>query len=153
MVFSLALRVLRDRAVAEELAQDVFLQFYRQLDQIETPQHAVWWLRRTTSHRAIDELRKRKYRPVAGLDRAPEPADRSGQPDLFLNQRLRKLVDALPDKARMIVVLRYQEDLSPMEIAEMLEMPVATVKSLLHRSLTALRGKIEKGLRVVEGWA
>ena len=50
----------------------------------------------------------------------------------------------LPDTARMVVLLRYQEDLDPSEIAEMLNMPVSTVKSRLHRSLAFLRGKLEK---------
>jgi len=44
----------------------------------------------------------------------------------------------------MVVILRYQEDMAPTEIAEMLEMPVSTVKSHLHRSLALLRGRIEK---------
>jgi RNA polymerase sigma-70 factor (ECF subfamily) len=54
------------------------------------------------------------------------------------------MVGALPEKARMVVVLRYQEDLSPTEIAEALSMPVSTVKSHLHRSLAILRGRLEK---------
>jgi RNA polymerase sigma-70 factor, ECF subfamily len=144
LVFSLALRFLRDRAGAEELAQDVFLQFYRKLDEIETPMHATWWLRRAISHRCIDEARKRKLRPRVGLEAVSEPAVESRQGDLFLNERLRVLVEGLPANARMVVLLRYQEDLDPTEIAEMLDMPISTVKSHLHRSLTALREKLDK---------
>jgi RNA polymerase sigma-70 factor (ECF subfamily) len=144
MVFSLALRFLRNREVAEELAQDVFLQCYRQLDRIENAAHACSWLRRTICHRSIDELRKRRYRPAIGLDDIPEPADAATMPDLLLRDRLRGMVGALPEKARMVVVLRYQEDLSPTEIGELLEMPVSTVKSHLHRSLAVLRGRLEK---------
>jgi RNA polymerase sigma-70 factor (ECF subfamily) len=65
-------------------------------------------------------------------------------PDLMLRDRLPGLVGALPEKARMVVVPRYQEDLSPSEIAELLEMPVSTVKSHLHRSLALLRGRLER---------
>ncbi len=144
MVFSLALRFVRDRAGAEELAQDVFLQLYRQLSRIESPAHATWWLRRAVCHRSIDEVRKRKLRPRVGLESAPEPADKTATPDLLLQDRLRKLVGLLPEKARMVVLLRYQEDLDPSEIAETLAMPVSTVKSHLHRSLTLLRGKLQK---------
>ena len=144
MVFSLALRFVRDRAGAEELAQDVFLQLYRQLSRIESPAHATWWLRRAVCHRSIDEVRKRKLRPRVGLESAPEPADKPATPDLLLQDRLRKLVGLLPEKARMVVLLRYQEDLDPSEIAETLAMPVSTVKSHLHRSLTLLRGKLQK---------
>jgi RNA polymerase sigma-70 factor, ECF subfamily len=144
MVFSLALRFVRDRAGAEELAQDVFLQFYQQLDKIESPAHATWWLRRTVCHRSIDEVRKRKIRPRLGLDSVPEPADRSTPPDLMLQGRIRQMVDALPEKARMVVTLRYQEDLDPTEIADVLGMPISTVKSHLHRSLTLLRARLQK---------
>ena len=144
MVFSVALRFVRDRAAAEELAQDVFLQFYRQLDSIENPAHATWWLRRAVCHRSIDEVRKQKLRPRIGLESVPEPSDNYRQPDLMLQTRLRKLMETLPEKARMVVVLRYQEDLDPKEIAELLDMPVSTVKSHLHRSLALLRGRLVK---------
>jgi RNA polymerase sigma-70 factor (ECF subfamily) len=144
MVFSLALRFLRNREIAEELAQDVFLQCYRQLDRIEDAAHACSWLRRAICHRSIDELRKRRFRPAIGLDDIPEPSADGTMPDLMLNERLREMVGALPEKARMVVVLRYQEDLLPMEIAELLDMPVSTVKSRLHRSLALMRGRLEK---------
>jgi RNA polymerase sigma-70 factor (ECF subfamily) len=144
LVFSLALRFLRDRAGAEELAQDVFLQLYRKLDEIETPMHATWWLRRAISHRCIDEARKRRLRPKIGLEAVPEPVAESRGGDPLLNERLRVLVEGLPPNARMVVLLRYQEDLDPTEIAEMLDMPISTVKSHLHRSLTALREKLDK---------
>ena len=144
MVFSLALRFVRDRAGAEELAQDVFLQLFQQLGRIESPAHATWWLRRAVCHRSIDEVRKRKLRPRTGLDNVPEPRDKTTQPDLMLQSRIRKLVGMLPEKARMVVLLRYQEDLDPNEIAETLAMPVSTVKSHLHRSLALLRGKLRK---------
>jgi len=144
MVFSLALRFLRNREVAEEVSQDVFLQCYRQLGRIETAAHATSWLRRAICHRSIDELRKRRFRPAVGLDDIPEPAAAGATPDLLLRDRLRGMVESLPEKARMVVVLRYQEDLDPTEIAALLDMPVSTVKSHLHRSLAAMRGRLEK---------
>ncbi len=143
MVFSIALRFLRDRESAEELAQDVFLQLYQQLRRIETPAHAEFWLRRAICHRAIDEVRKRKLRPRICLENVPEPEARASTGDPFLREALRKLVETLPERARMVVVLRYQEDLDPNEISELLDMPVSTVKSHLHRSLAILRGRLE----------
>jgi RNA polymerase sigma-70 factor (ECF subfamily) len=142
MVYSVALRFLRDRERAEDLAQDVFLKLYEQIGRIESPAHATWWLRRAICHRSIDEMRRRKLRPRVSLDSVPEPADRSVVPDLLLRDHLRRLVDALPERARIVVVLRYQEDLDPAEISEMLDMPVSTVKSHLHRSLALLRGRL-----------
>jgi RNA polymerase sigma-70 factor, ECF subfamily len=144
LVFSLALRFLRDREGAEELAQDVFLQLYQKLCQIENPSHATWWLRRAICHRCIDESRKRKLRPRIGLESVPEPSAEGRHPDPMLNSRLRALVEKLPESARAVVLLRYQEDLDPGEIAETLDMPVSTVKSHLHRSLAVLRSKLER---------
>jgi RNA polymerase sigma-70 factor, ECF subfamily len=144
LVFSLALRFLRDREGAEELAQDVFLQLYRKLREIESPAHATAWLRRATCHRCIDETRKRRLRPRIGMEEVPEPSAESRNPDPLLNERLRQVVAELPGNARMVVLLRYQEDLDPTDIAEMMNMPVSTVKSLLHRSLAVLRGRLQK---------
>jgi len=144
LVFSLAVRFLRDRECAAELAQDVFLQLYRQLHRIETPAHATWWLRRSVCHRCIDEARKRKLRPRIDIASIPEPKAETRQGDFMLNALLRKFVEMLPDQARMVVLLRYQEDLDPSEIAEMLSIPVSTVKSRLHRSLAFLRGKLQR---------
>lgn len=144
MVYSLAVRFLRDRAAAEELSQDVFLQCYRQLHKLESEAHVTWWLRRAITHRCIDEGRKRKLRPKTDLEDMPELSASANESDVFLQERLRRMVARLPEKARILVLLRYQEDLDPSEIATMLEMPVSTVKSSLHRALTVLRGKFQK---------
>lgn len=143
-VYSLALHYLRDHATAEEIAQDVFLQLFRDLPCIESSAHAKWWLRRAVCHRCFDETRKRKFRPRIGLEAVPEPAAFSREVDPFLNDRLRRLIADLPDHARMTMILRYQEDMDPAEIAEMMKVPVSTVKSQLHRSLAVLRGKLKK---------
>ena len=144
LVYSVAVRFLRDREGAEELAQDVFLQLYQRLRQIESSAHATAWLRRAICHRCIDEARKRRLRPRVGLEAVPEPSIESRNPDLLLNERLRRMVGELPDSARMVVLLRYQEDLDPADIAGVLNMPVSTVKSHLHRSLAVLRGRLQK---------
>ncbi len=145
MVFSLALRFLRDRAVAEEVAQDVFLSLYRNWSEIESAEHAASWLRKVAAQRAIDEGRKRARRgPVAALeDVAPVAAKETGG-DFLMREALRKLVASLPETQRMITILRYQEDLDPSEISQVLEMPVATVKSHLQRSLALLREKVAR---------
>jgi RNA polymerase sigma-70 factor (ECF subfamily) len=62
----------------------------------------------------------------------------------MLAETLRRVVDTLPEKPRLVVLLRYQEDLEPAEIAEVLEMPVNTVKSHLRRSLALLREKLTR---------
>jgi len=144
MVFSLAYHFLHDRSLAEELAQEVFLHLYRNLSAIESPAHLKFWLRKVTSHRCIDEARRKSVRPQLSLDEVSEPIASAQESDPVLAQTLRKFVASLPEKMRMVVTLRYQEDLEPAEIAEILDLPVNTVKSHLRRALAILREKITR---------
>jgi RNA polymerase sigma-70 factor, ECF subfamily len=142
MVFSLALHMLRSRPAAEDLAQEVFLELYRSLDRLESGAHATAWLRKVTSHRCIDEIRRRQHRPELQVEEMPERGAAPVARDLFLEERVQRLLSGLPPRARMVVVLRFQEELEPAEIADALDMPVNTVKSHLRRSLAVLRAKI-----------
>jgi RNA polymerase sigma-70 factor (ECF subfamily) len=156
MVFSLAWRMTGDRGLAEEIAQDTFLELDRNLSRnfgrIETADHACFWLRRVTMSRATDAMRRRKVR---GLDLwvEMEPAhemgvaENAGAAGSRLGSRLEGLLTALPEGQRAAILLRYQEDMTPQEIAEALEMPVATVKSQLQRGLKLLRARAEGTLR------
>ena len=148
MVFSLALRMTGDRGLAEEIAQDVFMELDRHIAKIESAQHAIFWLRRVTMSRSTDALRRRRVR---GIDQwveideshgAREPE--SGSP---LGGRIEALLATLPEAQRAAIILRYQEDLTPEEIAATLGAPVATVKSQLQRGLKLLRAKAESQLK------
>jgi RNA polymerase sigma-70 factor (ECF subfamily) len=79
---------------------------------------------------------------IGSLDDEPEIADPQRQCDPLLQGQLRRLIAALPTSARAVMLLRYQEDLDPVEIARTLDMPVNTVKSHLKRSLATLREQI-----------
>jgi RNA polymerase sigma-70 factor (ECF subfamily) len=146
MVFSTAYHVLHDRPAAEELAQDVFLQLYKSLDDLKSPEHVAYWLRRVTVNRCIDSRRRLRLMPRIGLDQVAEPAAPAMPGDPFLSGRLQRLVASLPENWRALVILRYQEDLENEEIARVLDMPVGTVKSQLSRALDFLR---EKAFRVL----
>lgn len=148
MVFSIAYHFLRDRSLAEDLAQDVFLHLHKNLKAIQSASHLVYWLRKVTGHRCIDQARRQKLRPRISLteylERAPEPSARFAEGDPLLAGVLRRLIARLPERSRMIVILRFQEEMEPAEIAGMLDIPLGTVKSNLHRSLALLRGKLER---------
>jgi RNA polymerase sigma-70 factor, ECF subfamily len=146
MVFGLACHFLRDRSLAEELSQEVFLNLHQNLRSIKSPAHLTFWLRKVTSHRCIDQSRRLKVRPQVSLEDVPEPATRTSENDLLLSELLKRVVDTLTENARMVVILRYQEDLEPAEIAKVLDMPVNTVKSHLRRSLSILRDKLSRTL-------
>lgn len=141
MVYSICLHALRNRAQAEEVAQEVFLQLYRNLDRVESDAHVVNWLRRTATHRVIDVCRASNGSLVSlELIAEPETSGRVGDP--LLRNRLRQLVGELPVTQRLVVVLRFGEEMQLSEIADALEMPVNTVKSNLRRGLARLREQL-----------
>ncbi len=143
MVFSIALHFLADHGAAEELAQDVFVQLHKSLASLESDTHITFWLRKVTAHRCIDRKRRRKPQQVS-LEDAPEPSVSAHSSDPFIERRLRQVVASLPEKPRLVVILRYQEDMRLEDIAEVLSMPLGTVKSHLQRSLAMLREKVTR---------
>ena len=146
MVFSLALRVTGEYGTAEEVAQDAFLELYRGGERLESEDHVRFWLRRVTVHRATDAIRRRAVRPEAAAEEfleeahGPEVADGAAM-NAAMVARLEELLQGLPEAMRVAVVLRYQEEMSPDEIAKLLGQPVASVKSNLQRGLQLLRRK------------
>lgn len=149
MVFSIAYHFLQDRSLAEDLAQEVFLELYQSLDCIQSPAHLMYWLRRVTANRCIDQGRKKLRRRELALEDAPEPSTPSPVADTLLLERLQQSLASLPEKQRLVVIMRFQEGLGPAEIAEALDMPVNTVKSTLHRSLADLRKGLTRKIREV----
>jgi len=142
-VFSLALRLTGRREDAEELAQDTFLGLHAQLRNLDSALHVRHWVCRTVTHRSIDLLRARARRPQGqSLDQMlleVPVEDASGDP--LLHRTLRAVLLRLPEIPRAVLVLRYQEDLDPLDIAATLDLPINTVKSHLRRSLDWLRGQ------------
>jgi len=152
MVFSLAWRLTGDRGLAEELAQDVFLELDRHLPNLGSANHARYWLRQVTLHRATDALRRKRTKAASlGTDVWEELEERHGfmeaDSESPLGMRVEEMLARLPEPQRAAIVLRYQEDLSPDEIAVMLRAPVATVKSNLQRGLKLLRIKAQQTLK------
>jgi RNA polymerase sigma-70 factor (ECF subfamily) len=165
MVFSIAQRIVHDPSLAEEIAQDVFLDLYGRLASFSSREQVLHWLRRVTVHRSIDQARRKPHRPEddaavsfaepgvaepgAAAQEGARETEREAETETetWLPERLRQMIVSLPIVPRSVVVLRYQEGLGPEEIAAVLEMPVSTVRSDLRRALTVLRGKMHKPLR------
>lgn len=152
MVYSLALRALGAPVEAEELAQDVFVQLYANIARIQSRAHLAAWLRRTTCHRIIDCLRRRRRAPASevldetsalgeyGSTHDGEALDApAGLGDPLLARRLGRLLGTLAPVPRLVLLLRFQEDLDPSDIAHELNLPLNTIKSHLKRSLERLR--------------
>jgi RNA polymerase sigma-70 factor, ECF subfamily len=149
MVYSIARNFLRNEGHAEDIAQDVFLELFKNINQIESPSHFVSWLRQVTSRKCIDQSRRAWFSRWVDLDDTHHSAVAVREPDPLLNGRVHHQLSKLPDKTRMMIVLRYQEEMEPNQIAETMNVPVGTVKSTIHRGLEQIRrrlgGAIQKG--------
>ena len=123
----------------------MFLQLYQNLRSIESESHLVFWLRQVTARKCIDHIRWQDKRRHLALEEVAEriPAPTLGGPgDPLEEARLRRLVAGLPKKLRAVVVMRFQEEMSPAEVAQALDWPVNSVKSRLHRALRMLRDRL-----------
>ena len=140
-VYSLALRMLGTRDLAEDLTQEVFMQLNGHLRSIDSNRHLGFWLRQVTSNRAIDQLRRRTRLQLTSLEEETQLFSNDEDSDPLLQRHLKSLLAELSPPARAVLLLRFQEDLDPGDIARALDMPLNTVKSHLKRSLDSMREK------------
>lgn len=140
-VFGLAYGILGDRAAADDVAQEVFVKLWQNLGGYDGSSRLSTWVYAITRNTAISALRKRSrlvsmsepdVSAVVDAIESREPAGDDADPQLWRH------VDALPDRQRQVVVLFYQDDRSVEEVADMLGMPVNTVKTHLHRARARL---------------
>jgi RNA polymerase sigma-70 factor, ECF subfamily len=151
-------RMVQDRAVAEELAQEVFLRVYLSRGTYEPTARFTTWLYRIANNRALNWIRDHANEhqresldatPLRGLrrqfaDRASTIAERlvEIEEETEFQATVRNAVQALPDRQRSAVLLHKYEGLEYTEIAEALECNVSTVKSILWRAYTTLRVRL-----------
>jgi RNA polymerase sigma-70 factor (ECF subfamily) len=156
-IYHLAYRMLNNRHEAEDIVQETFLRVYTNLDRYDPSQKFSTWLYRIGTNLCIDRLRKRK--PGFSLDAELSDSDgsdgysllpaqgRTPESELLLSEMqhtVRQAIAELPDKYKPVVILRYLHDLSLQEIGEVLDLPVTTVKTRVHRGREFLRKKMEK---------
>ena len=155
-VFSLVLRMVRDHGIAEDVTQEVFVKAWMALSRYDPRRRFASWLFKIASNAAIDQLRRKKLptTPIETsdtdqssiLDRIED--ERSESPDTLVKRRelsaaLEAAVAALRPEYRLVVLLRFREELPYRDIAEATGMPLGTVKTNLRRA----RREIEERLR------
>lgn len=147
MVYSIACNFFHNAAIAEEVAQDVFLQLYQNRRSVELGGHCIAWLRRSTVHRCIDTLRRSSFRQEVQVECLPDIPVDGPETDPLLQEGLRRLIASLPEKPRAVLVLRFGEDMDAEDIAQTLQMPVRTVWSHLQRGTAMIREKAARYLK------
>lgn len=144
-VFSVAYRVLQNRHLAEEAAQDTFLKVWRQQTTWDPDKgQLVSWLLVVARYTAIDHLRReQRLAPSvdASLDELPEPVAEGGRPeDSHDRHQMHALLAELPDEQRQLIELAFFQGMTHRELAERLNLPLGTVKTRVRLGLQKLRG-------------
>jgi RNA polymerase sigma-70 factor (ECF subfamily) len=147
-------RMLGSSSDAEDIAQQVFVRVWKNVNRYEPRAKFTTWLLKITRNLVFNELRRRSRHPAVPLQSQTEEEERplkdehAVAPDAtLLEHELQEAVDAaiarLPETQRMAVILRRYEELSYEEIAEALDQSVSAVKSLLFRARTELRESLK----------
>jgi len=151
-VFALAYHYLHDREEARDVAQEAFVRIYRNLDRYEEGGSFMAWLARITRNCALDRIRRLKVLPAYGAaemeadDRRPDedPDPEATSLSRERSDLLYRALDLMSEINREMILLKEIQGLKQSEIAEMLDIPLGTVKARTNRA------RIELAARVLE---
>ncbi|MGE7763445.1 RNA polymerase sigma factor SigW [Peribacillus sp. NPDC097895] len=154
-VFQICFRMLGNRQEAEDLAQEAFVRAFVNIRSFNIQMKFSTWLYRIATNLCIDRLRKKKpdyyldadVAGTDGLNLYSQIASDMAKPEeevesLELQETIQAEIMKLPEKYRSVIVLKYIEELSLKEISEILDLPVGTVKTRIHRGREALRKQL-----------
>jgi len=141
--YGLALRILRDEALAEDAVQEAFLAIWRTAQRF-VPERgkASTWILTLVHRRAVDLVRREQRRRTDSLDAAPEPGGGDAGEEAWLRlqrERVQTALKQLPDQQREALELAYYGGFTQSELAERLGQPLGTIKSRMFAGLTQLR--------------
>ena len=156
-LYQVCYRMLGNKHEAEDIAQEAFVRAYTNLHTFDQKRKFSTWLYRIATNLCIDRIRKKKpdyyldaevagtdcldmYSQIAADDQLPEEQ----LEQMELQDRIQYEISRLPDKYRSAIVLKYMEELSLQEISEILDLPLGTVKTRIHRGREALRKQLHK---------
>jgi len=148
VAYGLALRVLRDQALAEDAVQDAFLQVWRSAERFDPARaKASTWVLTFVHRRAVDLVRREERRRTEPVESAPEPAQPGADEDVEARSKRQIVQDALrrlPKEQRQAIELAYYGGLTQSELAERLGQPLGTIKSRMFAGLQQLRGLLDE---------
>ncbi|TLS34922.1 RNA polymerase sigma factor SigW [Pseudalkalibacillus caeni] len=157
-VYHISYRMLGNKQEAEDVAQEAFIRAFTNIDRFEINRKFSTWLYRIATNLAIDRLRKKRpdyyldaeIAGTEGLTMYSQLAANEELPDekvvsIETQQGIQQEILNLPPKYRSAIILKYIQELSLKEISEILELPVATVKTRIHRGREALRKRLRNG--------
>jgi RNA polymerase sigma-70 factor (ECF subfamily) len=158
-IYNLVYRMVRNREEAEDLVQEAFVKAFSSLASFNAEYAFSTWLYKIAINNCIDHLRRKKLKtysmdkPVQSQDGefSREFPDVSLSPDkpLLAKERsslIERAIDGLPEKYRVVIILRHNEERSYEEIADLLSLPLGTVKARIFRAREMLKKKLKHQL-------
>jgi RNA polymerase sigma-70 factor (ECF subfamily) len=160
-IISFMYRTTHNQGTAEELAQEVFLRVYRSRESYEASAKFTTWLYRIATNLAVNNARDTKHERAENQVSIDEPDEESGttmdiadtrmtvEQQILRNERLasiRKVVEALPERQRMAVLMHKYQNMDYKEIAAVLKLSESATKSLLFRAYESLRESLKQFL-------
>lgn len=156
LVFSFAVKILNDRSSAEEMVQQVFTKVWRSALQyrVERGKFSTWVIS-ITRHQCIDELRRRRVRPVTGVDDEEllgrltlDDDPMLAAQNAFEQARVREALRRIPAEQRMVIELAFFGGLTHQEIALHCEYPLGTVKTRMRLGMQRLKRLLEESVQL-----
>ena len=155
-LFATSMNVVKNRELAEDIVQEAFMKAFMKLDSLKNREQFYPWLKRIALNIALNHFEKEKrvmdveteddetsFFENIGSGESPEELTLKEE----LHKYVRSYVDSLPDKLRVVIVLREVEDMSYEEIAEMMNIPLGTVRSRLFNARQIIKDRlINQGL-------
>lgn len=160
-IISFMYRTTHNQATAEELAQEVFLRVYRSRESYEASAKFTTWLYRIATNLAVNNARDTKHERAENQVSLDEPDEESGttmdvadtrmtvEQQILRDERMtaiRKVVEALPERQRMAVLMHKYQNMDYKEIAAVLKLSESATKSLLFRAYESLRESLKQFL-------
>lgn len=144
-VFGVVLRVVKNRATAEDIAQDTFLRAFKSLEGFRGESQVRSWLYRIANNLALNHVTRSREKPTETVpERSTERSTAKTAEQRDLKKALEAAIDELPDDLKQPLVLREYEHLSYEQIADKLDMPLNTVRTRLFRAKRALQASMEE---------
>ena len=148
-LYATILRMTRNPQTAQDFVQEAFIKIYEQLPKYDGKGSFKSWLYRVAINFCIDEFRKKSYQMKQAELLDDQLVNESHPEVIFLkkeqSRQLEKLIATLPELERMILLLRYVNELSYTDIADLLHIPLSDVRNKLHRAKKKMRNQVQEG--------
>ncbi|MFJ7936178.1 RNA polymerase sigma factor [Sporosarcina sp. NPDC096371] len=147
-LYATILRMTKNPHDAQDLVQEAFIKVYEQLRKYDETGTFASWMYRVAINHCMDEFRKKRYK-MQQVEIEEGSIVSSDTPEIIFmkneeSRRLERLVATLPEDERIIILLRYVNELSYQEISELVDTPLATVRNKLYRAKKKMRATVKR---------